>query len=124
MAIRGFNNEWSSLAAAIFFLAHDHLRRVSRAGAGVRGPEPALRSGRFTPFALDLMHKRRVAEVLLDVCLVSISYYIAYRLRFEGGSWTTAFPQFIASLPIVLGVQMVALFVVGVVSEVSGATSD
>ena len=29
------------------------------------------------------MYKRRVAEVLLDFCLVAICYYAAYRLRFE-----------------------------------------
>ena len=29
------------------------------------------------------MYKRRVAEVLLDFCLVTICYYAAYRLRFE-----------------------------------------
>ena len=29
------------------------------------------------------MYKRRVAEVLLDFCLVTLCYYAAYRLRFE-----------------------------------------
>jgi UDP-GlcNAc:undecaprenyl-phosphate GlcNAc-1-phosphate transferase len=72
-----------------------------------------LQNGRFTPYAIEFLHKRRVAEVLLDVCLVSIAYYTAYRLRFEGAEWTSAFPQFIASLPIILGVQMMSSFAVG-----------
>jgi UDP-GlcNAc:undecaprenyl-phosphate GlcNAc-1-phosphate transferase len=116
IAIRGYNSEWSSVAAAIFILAMI-IFAVYLAQVRVYEDVDAValrRSGRFTPFALNFMHKRRVAEVLLDVCLVSISYYWAYRLRFEGGEWTTAFPRFIESLPIVLGVQMVALFVVGV----------
>jgi len=114
VAIRGFNSEWSSLAAAIFMLAMIIFAVYLAQVRVYEDVEPAmLQNGRITPFAFEFMHKRRVAEVLLDVCLVSISYYTAYRLRFEGGSWTTAFPQFIASLPIVLGVQIVALFVVG-----------
>ena len=114
VAIRGYNNEWSSLTAAIFMLAMIIFAVYLAQVRVYENVEPAmLQNRRITPFALELMHKRRVAEVLLDVCLVSISYYMAYRLRFEGGEWTTAFPQFIASLPIVVGVQMVALFVVG-----------
>ena len=42
--------------------------------------EPA----RITPLVVDFMYKRRVAEVLLDFCLITIAYYSAYRLRFEG----------------------------------------
>jgi UDP-GlcNAc:undecaprenyl-phosphate GlcNAc-1-phosphate transferase len=72
-----------------------------------------LRSGRFTPFVTDLMYKRRAAEVLLDVCLVGLSYYTAYRLRFEGAEYRAYFAQFLTSLPIVLGLQIPALFAVG-----------
>src|SRR5688572_11970212 len=114
VALRGFNDEWSSVVAAIFVLGmvifavylaqvrvYDDLDRET------------LQSGRVTPFALNLMYKRRIAEVLLDVCLVSIAYYAAYRLRFEGSEWSSSFPLFLASLPIVLGVQMISLFIVG-----------
>jgi UDP-GlcNAc:undecaprenyl-phosphate GlcNAc-1-phosphate transferase len=114
VAVRGFNDEWSSVVAAIFVLGmvifavylaqvrvYDDLDRET------------LQSGRVTTFAPNLMHKRRIAEVLLDVCLVSIAYYAAYRLRFEGTDWSSSFPLFLSSLPIVLGVQMVSLFIVG-----------
>ena len=37
----------------------------------------------LTPIVVDFMYKRRVAEVLLDFCLITASYYTAYRLRFE-----------------------------------------
>jgi UDP-GlcNAc:undecaprenyl-phosphate GlcNAc-1-phosphate transferase len=115
IAIRGFSNEWPSLAAVIFMLAMvifavylAHVRVYDDADRAI------LQRRGFTPFALEFMYKRRVAEVLLDVCLVCISYYSAYRLRFEGAEWTSAFRQFIDSLPIVVGVQMVTLFAVGV----------
>jgi UDP-GlcNAc:undecaprenyl-phosphate GlcNAc-1-phosphate transferase len=66
-----------------------------------------------TPLITTFMYKRRVAEVLLDVCLVTISYYGAWRLRFEGAEWAVYFPKLLQSLPIALAVQMVALFVFG-----------
>ena len=50
---------------------------------------------------------------LLDLCLVSLAYYAAYRLRFEGEGFAQFFPSFLESLPLVVGIQMVALFVVG-----------
>jgi UDP-GlcNAc:undecaprenyl-phosphate GlcNAc-1-phosphate transferase len=114
IAIRGFNNEWPSLVAIIFMLAMvifavylAHVRVYEDRDRAM------LQRRGFTPFALEFMYKRRIAEVLLDVCLVSIAYYAAYRLRFEGGEWTSAFSQFIVSLPIVMGSQMVTLFAVG-----------
>jgi UDP-GlcNAc:undecaprenyl-phosphate GlcNAc-1-phosphate transferase len=50
--------------------------------------------------------------VFLDLCLTAIAYYSAYRLRFDG-QFSAYFPQFLQSLPLVLGVQLVSLFVVG-----------
>ena len=73
-----------------------------------------LRSGTLTPFVVNVMYKRRIAEVLLDAALVTVSYYSAYRLRFDGSVIQLYFASFLASLPILLGVQMVAFFVVGV----------
>src|SRR3989454_9281839 len=39
---------------------------------------------RFTLLLGDLVYKRRLAEILLDVGLVALAYYGAYRLRFDG----------------------------------------
>jgi UDP-GlcNAc:undecaprenyl-phosphate GlcNAc-1-phosphate transferase len=76
--------------------------------------DPALISaGKITPFVDNLMHKRRAAEVMLDLCLVVLSYNVAYRLRFEGPEYAANFPQFLNSLPIVIGVQIVTLLAVG-----------
>ena len=74
---------------------------------------PRLPSGHVTPVVADFMYKRRVAEVLLDLCLMRVAYYTAYHLRFEAPSSGLNFPCFLQSLPIVVGVQIVALFVVG-----------
>ena len=73
------------------------------------------KSGEFTPIVVEFMHKRRVAEVLLDFCLVLICYYAAYRLRFEDPeAFMLNFQTFSRSLPVVLAAQMLAFFLVGV----------
>ena len=66
-----------------------------------------------TPLVTDFMYKRRVAEVLLDLCLIPLAYYTAYRLRFEGELLLPNYPFFLRSLPVVLSSQLLALFVVG-----------
>src|SRR5207253_4338805 len=58
--------------------------------------------------------KRRVAEVLLDLCLIPIAYYSAYHLRFgEDNVLLLNYQFFLQSLPIVLACQLIALFVMG-----------
>jgi UDP-GlcNAc:undecaprenyl-phosphate/decaprenyl-phosphate GlcNAc-1-phosphate transferase len=95
------------LAMIIFAVYLGHVRVYDT------GDLALVRSGRITPFVDNLMHKRRAGEVMLDVCLVALSYYVAYRLRFEGGEFALYFPEFLASLPIVVAVQLTVLFLVG-----------
>lgn len=114
VAIRGLNNAWPSMIAALFVLAMivfavylAHVRVYQDLD------EASLRRRHLTPFVVNLLYKRRIAEVMLDVCLICIAYYVAYRLRFEGVELSEYFGGFLDSLPIVLGVQVVALFMVG-----------
>ncbi len=84
--------------------------------AGVRvyeDTDPAVLRGKATGLVANFMYKRRVAEVLLDLCLIPLAYYTAYRLRFEGNLFAANYPLFLRSLPIVLASQLLALFVVG-----------
>jgi UDP-GlcNAc:undecaprenyl-phosphate GlcNAc-1-phosphate transferase len=67
----------------------------------------------LTPLVGNFMYKRRVAEVMLDLCLIPVAYYTAYRLRFEGALFATNYRFFIQSLPVVIAAQLLALFVVG-----------
>ena len=68
----------------------------------------------MTPLVVEFMYKRRVAEVVLDFCLITIAYYGAYQLRFEGEEFAAELRGVLSSLPVVLGAQLVAFFVVGV----------
>jgi UDP-GlcNAc:undecaprenyl-phosphate GlcNAc-1-phosphate transferase len=113
ISLSRFENDWPSLASALFLLAMiifavylAHIRVYHDSDAVVA-------SGRVTPFVVSFMYKRRVAEVVLDACLVTIAYYSAYRLRFEGPEFNQFFRTFLQSLPLVVGVQMVTLVAVG-----------
>lgn len=75
---------------------------------------PAAGGNGFTPLVVDFMHKRRVVEVIADFCLVGAAYYFANRLRFDPEAYAANAENFYGSLPIVLAVQLVAFFVVGV----------
>jgi UDP-GlcNAc:undecaprenyl-phosphate GlcNAc-1-phosphate transferase len=114
VAIRQYENDWPSIMTALFLLAvviftvHLANVRVYR-----DADEVPIGPGRMTPFVAEFMYKRRVAEVFLDLCLVALAYYTAYRLRFEGRSFDWYQGNFVDSLPVVVGVQMLALFIVG-----------
>lgn len=71
-------------------------------------------AGGITPFVVDFVHRRRIAEVCLDFCLSAIAYYSAYRLRFgRPEEFAQFFPQFLRSLPLVVSVQVMSVFAVG-----------
>jgi len=110
-----FSHAWSAVAALAFVLAMAlfavylaRIRMYNEAEVGARG-------GAITPIVVEFMYKRRVAEVLLDSCLVSLCYYLAYRLRFESASdFAANFDMFYRTFPIVVAAQMVAFFAVGI----------
>ena len=45
----------------------------------------ALQKSSFAPFLKDLAFRWHAGEVMLDLVLITVCYYAAYRLRFEGG---------------------------------------
>jgi UDP-GlcNAc:undecaprenyl-phosphate GlcNAc-1-phosphate transferase len=109
------SSSWGWLAALIFLVGMG-LLAVYLAGVRVYDQDDELvRQNRLTPIVVDFMYKRRVAEVLLDFCLVVIAYYGAYKLRFEDPEdFMRNFTSFSRSLPVVLAAQLVAFFIVGV----------
>ena len=72
-----------------------------------------LRRRGSTPLVVTFMYKRRVAEVFLDLALISVAYYAAYRLRFEGAQFQDHFSEFMNSLPVIIAAQLIAMFIVG-----------
>jgi UDP-GlcNAc:undecaprenyl-phosphate GlcNAc-1-phosphate transferase len=115
VAVDYLNRSWVSLAALTFLIG---MALFAAYLAGIRvydENDERVREHRLTPIVIDFMYKRRVAEVLLDFCLVAISYYAAYKLRFEDPEdFMKNFAIFSRLLPLVVATQMVAFFVVGV----------
>jgi UDP-GlcNAc:undecaprenyl-phosphate/decaprenyl-phosphate GlcNAc-1-phosphate transferase len=70
----------------------------------------ALQKSSFAPFLKDLAFRWHAGEVMLDLVLITVCYYVAYRLRFEGQDLDNFLPYFTASLPIVLGCKLVSLY--------------
>jgi UDP-GlcNAc:undecaprenyl-phosphate GlcNAc-1-phosphate transferase len=73
-----------------------------------------LRDRSFTPVLLELTYKRHMVLVSLDFILVAFAYYLAYRLRFEGGEFSYYFKVFLKSLPIVIGCKLSLFFITGI----------
>ncbi|MAG70475.1 MAG: hypothetical protein CL471_09330 [Acidobacteria bacterium] len=113
VAVRHIDGTWSSLLVVGFLVGMAifaaYLARIQvYEDADVRQT-----SGKITPLIIDFVYRRRAAEVLLDMCLVSSAYYASYRLLWAGEALQANFASFLESLPLVLGTQMVALFAVG-----------
>jgi len=68
----------------------------------------------LTPLLFEITYKRRLFEVLLDLVLIPLAYWISYLLRFEGSAYGDNFPVFFKSLPIVVACQLFAFFLFGV----------
>jgi len=73
----------------------------------------ALQKSSFAPFLKDLTFKWHAGQVLLDLVLITVCYYAAYRLRFDGPELDTFLPFFTASLPVLLGCRLPALYASG-----------
>ena len=70
----------------------------------------ALQKSSFAPFLKDLAFKWHAGEVMLDLVLITVCYYVAYRLRFDGEDLDYFLPYFTASLPVVLGCKLASLY--------------
>jgi len=115
IAVEYVNQSWAA-PAAVLFLVGMALFAAYLAGIRVYDESDVLvRERRLTPIIVNFMYKRRVAEVLLDFCLVALAYYFSYRLRFEDPEdFLNNFANFTRSLPVVLAAQLLAFFIVGV----------
>jgi UDP-GlcNAc:undecaprenyl-phosphate GlcNAc-1-phosphate transferase len=70
----------------------------------------ALQKSSFAPLLKDLAFKWHAGEVLLDLVLITVCYYAAYRLRFDGPELDRFLPYFTASLPVVIGCKLASLY--------------
>lgn len=89
-------------------------------------PEDSILTGHgrraITPILIDITYRRRLFEVFLDFVLITIAYYTAYLLRFEGVLGKN-FSYFLNSLPIMIACQILWFFAMGIYKGVWESTS-
>ena len=68
---------------------------------------------RQAPLVAELAYRNRVYEVLLDVALLTLAYYAAFRVRFQGPEFAHFFGYLVAGFPVVLGCQLSGLALAG-----------
>jgi UDP-GlcNAc:undecaprenyl-phosphate GlcNAc-1-phosphate transferase len=106
---------WSLAVGAVFLLAMGgfavYLVKVRVYDETVTAPGF---SDFMTPLVGDFMHKRRAAEVLIDLVLIVAAYYQANRLRLGPYAYLDNAGNFYNSLPLVVATQLLSFFVVGV----------
>ena len=73
----------------------------------------ALQRSSFGPFLRHLTFRWHAGQVLLDLVLIAVCYYAAYRIRFEGEAFSKFTPYFAASLPVIMGCKLTALYLSG-----------
>ena len=74
---------------------------------------PRAPQGHLTPVRGRAAYFRRIAEVVVDVCLVAVAFYLSYRLRYDASTFQQVFPAFLQALPLVIAVQTASLFASG-----------
>lgn len=104
-----------SLAAIAAFTILLTLVGVYLAGVKVYDEseaELAMKEKPLYTFLVDVSYKRRIFEVLLDVVLVILAYWISYAIKFPPTS--PAWKLFIRTLPVLVFMKMSVFLVMGV----------
>lgn len=73
-----------------------------------------LRGQKFTPILVELTYKKQILLVILDVGIVAFSYYLAYRLRFDGPEFKVFFKSFLKSLPVIIAIKLLVFYFTGI----------
>ena len=74
----------------------------------------ALQNNAAFGFLVNLSHKRRVFEVVMDAIFITLSYYAAYALMFGAFENTSNWDLFIRTVPILIVVKLFAFLFAGV----------
>lgn len=65
------------------------------------------------PLVSHVAYRNRIYEVMLDLALIALAYYAAFRFRFQGPEFAHFLTYFAASFPLVLACQLAGLALAG-----------
>jgi len=113
IVLTGLDHGLGLLLGAAFLVAMSLLAAyLGRIQAGTAEQVRRMKSG--TLLARNLFYKRRLAEILLDVVLITLAYYGAYRLKFDGMLSPEHAAAFEATVGIVIAMNIIAFALFGV----------
>jgi UDP-GlcNAc:undecaprenyl-phosphate GlcNAc-1-phosphate transferase len=76
--------------------------------------EPQDQANGITRWIVNLTFKRRIFELIFDLLLIGVSYYLAFWTRFGLNMTPTSMNLFLSSWPIILGITYFAFYIFGV----------
>lgn len=76
--------------------------------------EPQDQANGITRWIVNLTFKRRIFELIFDLMLIGVSYYLAFWTRFGLNMTATSMNLFLVSWPIILGTTYFAFYIFGV----------
>lgn len=74
----------------------------------------SLRDRAYTPILIELTYKKHLLLVLLDLGIITFSYYLSYRLILDAQDINVYFDAFLSSLPVIIACKIVVFFTSGV----------
>ncbi|HEY4716610.1 MAG TPA: hypothetical protein VII00_05850 [bacterium] len=80
----------------------------------IEHPSKPFNNVPLIPVLVDIAFKRKLFEIALDFTLITLSYYSAYLLRFEGTIPQFFIVNFLKTLPLVIIFKLASLFMVGI----------
>jgi UDP-GlcNAc:undecaprenyl-phosphate GlcNAc-1-phosphate transferase len=83
-----------------------------------------LRNRSYTPILVELTYKRQLLNIILDLGLIALSYYLSYWLRFSDNEFSYYFDVFLNSLPTVIACKFVAFFAMGIYRGLWGSVGS
>jgi len=103
-----------SLAAIAVFVIVLTFIGVHLGHVRVYDDPAAIRETTFASFLVNLSYKRRLFEVVLDVILITLSYYLAHVLRLGPMSAAREWRVFLQTLPVIVFVQIGVFLATGI----------
>ncbi len=76
--------------------------------------EPQDQTNGITRLIVNLTFKRRIFELIFDLLLIGVSYYLAFWTRFGLNMTSISMNLFLLSWPIILGITYLAFYIFGV----------
>jgi UDP-GlcNAc:undecaprenyl-phosphate/decaprenyl-phosphate GlcNAc-1-phosphate transferase len=102
------------VAVILAFLLFSFFFWIHLAKVKIYEEASVLDDSRLTPLLFNITYKKRIFEVLLDLLLIPLAYWIAYLLRFEGAAYDENIHVFLQSLPVVVICQLSSFYFFGV----------